>query len=342
MRIWRDGKGQTMHGFSLVGELLKPIVNGPSPSAAKRPDDLTPEERLYVVVGSEKDWTPRQIARLHLDCFCFDEAYEGFLEMRHHRKLGDVAWALGNLDLAERHYSDVSHGYQSYRNGPDGDRLVRLAFVRDDPDAFLRAYDNLGIAPETRERAWVNGVGASTSPYLEMLAVISRRRPEAFDEEFLEGMEEIFLITSDEWSAFAADARYDDPAFIDDLRARCLPMPCRHEKIDRESALAKGATERAERLLRAILDSDRIVDEAQDALERYSVSGDEAELDLWCDRVFRFETDDLTGNILFRTLGHNSYEAGPELIEKLKNHRPEMRSLIARNTKWGEDARKVL
>lgn len=354
MRIWRDGKAQVMTGYSLVEEFLRSLVvsrrTGPAPTP--RTDELSPEERLFIIHQAkdlpdeptdgprEPMWLPTHLAALYLDCACFDEAYAGFAEMRHHRKLGDMAWARGELDLAATHYADVSFGHQSYRTGPDADRLMRLSFVRNDPDALLDWFDELGIAPESQDRAWVNGAPASTRPYLDMLAVLTRTRPEAFDEEFLAGLEELFLLTPAEWSAYAGDPRFDDPAFVAALREKCLPTPCRRAKVALSTALAQGDTGRSRLVLDTVLHIDRIVDEAQDALERYATTGSEADLQTWAGLVLRTGISHIVQDMLFRSLGHGSYEADPALIDRLRDCHPSIRAGLACLSRGRRDPRK--
>lgn len=328
MRIWNRGKAESIKGFSIAPSLWASLANRSDLRCPPAPGDLTPEERLHILSYSDLPWTAAQLATLHLDCSCFAEAYQGYSEARHHRKMGDTAWAMGRLDLAESHYRDTSPGQQSYRKVPDGDRLVRLDFIRDDRDAFFRDFQALPIAPDSRDWAWINGREVSTRPYLEMLAVMERRCPGVIEDEFLADLEEYFLLSPDDWLDYRADPRFDDPVFVAELRFSCLPIPCRRPMVSREEALARGATPRALSLAKAILDSDRLVDEAQDALERYAKSGAVEELDLWSDRILCFADRELAFEILFRTLGHGSYRAEPDLMERLRNHRPELRELF--------------
>lgn len=358
MRIWRYGKRVEMEGYSLVERFLKSLITRREQHPTHSALFLSPAERLFIVRSVQPEWKPSHLAQLHLDCGCFAEAYEGFRDSRHHRKLGDVAWAMGDLDLAERHYLDVSRGAKDYRETPDRDRLIRLAFLRNDTEAFFEYFKSTGFAPDARDpdRVWVDGSRGSARPYREMLAVQWRiasaagaeffRRCVDFgseevrvgpgedeeDEEedpvegFLEHLDECFGIDPEEWRAFAADPRFDDPDVGGEIMARSLPMPCRRSPVTVDAAMEAGATERARIFVETIPEVDRLVDESQDALERFRDEGREEDLRTWADRVGRLRDDPLTSDLIFVSLGHGSFEADPERMERLRQRKIEIRS----------------
>lgn len=59
---------------------------------------------------------------------------------------------------------------------------------------------------------------------------------------------------------------------------------------------------------------------------RYAESGSEDALQSWAEHVLRTGIDHIIHDMLFRTLGHGSYAADPELIERLRNCHPVIRA----------------
>lgn len=68
---------------------------------------------------------------------------------------------------------------------------------------------------------------------------------------------------------------------------------------------------------------DRLDDEAQDALERFRDGGKDEDLDAWAERIGRLGDDPLTSKLVFASLGHGSYEAEPDLMDRLRKRETE-------------------
>ena len=93
--------------------------------------EIPPFERLFIIEKCDlSDQIPqRHLVDLYMDCGCFDKAEEIFKEIRHFRKLGDLAWIKGNLIQAYEYYSHPEDfNGDVFRRGPDLDRLIKLAF----------------------------------------------------------------------------------------------------------------------------------------------------------------------------------------------------------------------
>jgi len=157
-----------MDQHSIASDLLFSVV------AETKADELTVFERLYIAenagVVSHGGWH----ADLYIKCGCLEKAFQYYEAHNHIRKLGDVSWARGDLDLAHQYYSvPGSRDGQSSRYEKDWDRLIKLSFFRSDWSAVVRLLLEAPISssPLKKTRIVLGNSEVSGMPYIKMLAV---------------------------------------------------------------------------------------------------------------------------------------------------------------------------
>jgi hypothetical protein len=133
---------------------------------------LSPWEKLFVVKSIGLETHAGYLANVYMAFGCYKEAWHHYVKPEHPRKLGDICWSEGNLDQAEQYYSKMKSEAQPYRTTADDDRLIRLAFYRENWMLVVERFSGGSIS-----KGFENGkvcVGQSEvagKPYLDMLAV---------------------------------------------------------------------------------------------------------------------------------------------------------------------------
>ena len=134
MKVWHGNNAIPMNGYSIAENLLFAIV-------AETPEsELLPFEKLFIALNSNRPCHAGYLTDVYMACGCFEKAKETYAATEHQRKLGDICWIQGDYDQAERHYSTPKSGAQSYRTQADYDRLIKLAFYREQWDLVVRRF----------------------------------------------------------------------------------------------------------------------------------------------------------------------------------------------------------
>lgn len=309
--------------YSIVGNLLYNVV------AMTSPRELSPWEKLYVAKSSGRsDVHAGYLADVYLNCGCFAPAREHYSRPEHPRKLGDICWAEGDLQQAEAFYLKVKSEAQSYRNSPDDDRLIKLAFFQERWDRVVERFCggcfSRGFSPGA---ICIGSSETSAQPYLDMLAVALTRLAAPAPARALEILDHSFEISAKTWTRLASDPRYAQDKMIAKLKNRCRPRVGAAESLTIEQALRKGATPRARHVHNYIQHADESLVRAQEALARFADTGDDAELDSFIAEVTGSGIISMSHTFLFAALGHDSFpgrEVPPERLVRLFSRHPVM------------------
>lgn len=311
-----------MSGYSIVEGLVYNII------AMTADHELNPFERLFVALRSGSKCHAGYLTDTYMACGCFEKALEHYQSTQHHRKLGDLAWILGDPEAAETHFSDASSGAQSYRTEPDHDRLIRLAFFQEDWNSVIRRFTETGFSPGfSNGQVCCGRSSVSANPYLEMLAVAQAMTGEEPLADVLEDLQEAFGVSEDEWGVFVSSGDFDQRKTIDKIKRRCPPKFGKRSPISVERALATGATQRAHRVLAYVKRGDDIVDCAQESLARFGQDGDERDLADFVDCVTGSGVTAVGHSMLFAAMGHDSFNpksAPPDRMIRLYASHPIM------------------
>lgn len=312
MKIWHGEKEVAMPGYSIVEGLVYNII-------AMTPDhELNPFERLYVALGSEQRCHEGYLTDTFMACGCFEKALEYHMASRHHRKLGDLAWILGDLAAAEAHYKTTANGAQSYRSEPDYDRLIKLAFVQEDWTAVIHRFTETGFGSGySNGQVCCGGSCVSGKPFLEMLAVAQVASGTEPSADVLGDLEEAFGLSKRAWEDFVSDGDYGQRKTIDKIKRRCPPSFGKRPATSVEQALASGETSRSERVLSYVKRADEVVDAAQGYLVSFGNEGDEKDLIEFIDLVTGSGVTSVSHSVLFAAMGHDSFNPASAPSDRL-------------------------
>jgi hypothetical protein len=322
MKIWQAENEISMPGYSIVEGLVYNII-------AMTPDhELNPFERLYVALGSGRACHAGYLTDTYMACGCFEKAQEYYESTRHHRKLGDLAWILGDHVAAEDHYRTTSNGAQSYRTEPDYDRLIRLAFVQEEWAEVIHRFTETGFSSGFSDgQVCCGGSCVSGRPLLEMLAVAQVASGTEPSADVLADLAESFGLSDQDWKDFVSDGDYGQRKTIDKIKRRCPPRFGKHPPTSVERARASGATARSQRVLDYIRRGDEVVTAAQDHLVSFGHDGDERDLIDFVDLVTGSGVTSVSHSVLFAAMGHDSFNpasAPPDRLIRLYGSHPAM------------------
>ena len=134
MKIWHGENPIEMPGYSIAGHILFDIL------AQTPQSELLPFEKVFVAIKSGIHSHDGFLTDVYMACGCFEKAKDYYVSIGHTRKLGDLSWIMGNLDIAETHYLNPKSEAQSSRTQPDHDRLMKLAFIREQWLLFVERF----------------------------------------------------------------------------------------------------------------------------------------------------------------------------------------------------------
>ncbi len=311
-----------MPSYSIVESLVYDII-------AMTPDhELNPFERLYIALGSEQKCHAGYLTDTYMACGCFEKAQEYYESNRHHRKLGDLAWILGDLAAAENHYKTTANGTQSYRTEPDYDRLIRLAFVQEDWATVIDRFIETGFASGFSNGQVCCGRSCvSGKPFLEMLAVAQIALGTEPSANVLRDLKEAFGLSAQDWGDFVSDGDYGQKKMIERIKRRCPPRFGERPPTTVERARSSGATPRAEHVLNYLKRGDEVVDAAQEHLVSFGHKGEERNLIDFIDLVTGSGVTSVSHSMLFAAMGHDSFSpasAPPDRLIRLYSSHPIM------------------
>jgi hypothetical protein len=244
--------------------------------------EILPFERLFIIEKCDlSDQIPqRHLVNLYMDCGCFDKAEEIFKEIRHYRKLGDLAWMQRNLPQAYEYYSypEDSNG-AVFRRGPDLDRLIKLAFFEGKWQLVIELIYKSDIMPGMDEgQIILSGSQTGMKPYLDMLA-ISLSKLEQNEKNFpYKLINKFFRISQEDWSNIFHTTANKSDAEIQKSQQICLPRFTKVPYNTFENALSRGNTSRANDILDFLNNAHILLTQAKDFVKSYLKSGDEQQL----------------------------------------------------------------
>jgi hypothetical protein len=307
----------------VVGSLLFDIV-------AQTPNhELTPWEKLFIVRFAGLPVHAGYFAGVYLACGCFSEARESYLKPEHPRKLGDICWCEGDLQQAELHYSHAKSDAQSYRSGPDDDRLIKLAFFQEQWDKVTARFARASFTKwNPPKEVCIGSSVTKAQPYLDMLAVAVCRSNSPTPPQVIDLLEGAFGLSGKEWEVFRMKPVHAKTKTVANLKARCRPRLGAAQALSLAEALRKGDTTRARHVLAYIQQADKHLESAQRAVERFAKTGEQAELECFLALVTGSGVTSISRSFLFAALGHDSFpghnDVPPDRLVRLFSCHPLM------------------
>jgi hypothetical protein len=308
-----------LEDYSIVKNLIFDVL-AETPNA-----ELSPFEKLYVVHAVGFEVHQGYLADAHMQCGCFAEARQYYLTPEHPRKLGDICWCEGRLEEAETYYSKPKSEAQFYRTEPDHDRLIKLAFFRDD---WAKVIERFCAASFSRGflagQVCIGRSHTTASPYLEMLACALSRADMVAPSQALDHLKHGFGISAEDWVVLTQKIRAEEPKVIAKLRKRCRPRIGAAVNRTVEAARSMGDTARARSVADYIRNADASLETAQSALERFGSTGADADLETFIEFVTGSGVESISRSFLFAAFGHDSYPKSSipasRLIRLLSRH----------------------
>lgn len=304
MRLQLYGRDSSfcIPNYSVVSNLLFDIV-------AQTPNrELSPWEKLFVVRSIGVSVHAGYLADIYLSCGCFREAREKYLKPEHPRKLGDICWCEDKLNQAESHYLQVKSEAQSYRSGPDDDRLIKLAFFQEQWDKVVVRFENASFSKWNSPIEVILGSSViKAQPYLDMLAVAICQLKSSTPPQVLKRLENCFGLSKKQWDGFVSKPAHVEAETIAKLKARCRPRLGAAQAISIEQAIHKGNTARSRHVLAYLQEADKNLESAQRSVEQFAKTGYECELERFVNLVTGSGIISVSHSFLFSALGHDSF-----------------------------------
>lgn len=325
MRLQLYGRDSSycIPNYSVLGNLLFDVV-------AQTPNqELSPWEKLFIVRSTGLPVHAGYLADVYMACGCFSEAREKYLKPEHPRKLGDICWCEGDLQQAEAHYSQAKSDAQSYRSGPDDDRLIKLAFFQEQWGKVLSRFAQAAFSRwNPPQEVCIGSSVTKAQPYLDMLAVAVCRSNAPTPPQVIGLLVRVFGLSQTEWEAFCAKPAHTEAKVLAKLKARCRPRLGAAQALSLAEALRKGDTARARHALAYIRQADTHLESAQRALERFAKTGEEGDLECFMGLVTGSGVTSISRSFLFAALGHDSFpgrdHVPPERLVRLFSSHPIM------------------
>lgn len=129
-----------MANFDRIEQLRSDILF----SVAQATGWMKPAEKIFAIqsAGLWNDVRPRDRTDLLMAAGAYADAIPDYAALSHWRKVGDAYFAMGRLAEARENYERGENlrgdDYMAWRGGPDRDRLIALAVVREDWAEVLR------------------------------------------------------------------------------------------------------------------------------------------------------------------------------------------------------------
>ena len=218
---------------------------------------LTPEERLHIVhmlKACRKNLVPR--AYLYLECGCVTEAMPILKKLQDWRKLGEIAWRLGDEKKALAYFQKPASGNVKgvrSRYEPDYDRILQLQFLQHDWIGFLNAFRDAKVFAADKKGVVIRGVRVSATPWIRHLAVaVSKSNIDEPVHSWGKVVEKSFGIDEEEWGQMLEWARSVRGDELSKEMDKVKPAFLDREIVSLDFAVERGATEQATSLLKWI------------------------------------------------------------------------------------------
>ena len=247
--------------------------------ASANSQELLPFERLYVAETSTLPKHQGFLADIYLACGCFDAASKVFQAAGHTRKLGDLAWAVGNLEEAERHYSSVVSGPNVFRRGKDWDRLIKLAFFKTDFERVATLVSTAPIQPGLGPGRIILGSSEGSGlPILQMFAVALAKGASLPSGSSANSVAANFEISASKFGQLIAAAQEKGDSHIQKLQRLCPPRIAKTPCMSTSDALSRGSTSRAKALLAFLDKAEHLLASAKASLKTFAATGNTVDL----------------------------------------------------------------
>ncbi len=244
--------------------------------------EILPFERLFITekFGFSDQIPKRHLVDLYMDCGCFDKAEEIFNEIRHYRKLGDLAWMQGNLLQAYEYYSyPEDREGDVFRQGPNLDRLIKLAFFEGEWQTVIESISNSNIMPGVDAgQIILAGTQTAMKPYLDILAVSLSKLGQNEKNFPYKLIKKFFRIPQEDWLKLVYAAASKSDTEILKSQQRCLPRLTKVDYNTFENAISRGNTSRANDILDFLNNAHILLTQAKVFVRSYLENGDEQQL----------------------------------------------------------------
>lgn len=270
----QDGRDSGLREYSIVEGLLFCVV------ALTSATELSPWERLFVVQMVGLPVHPGYLADVYLACGCFAEARLLYANPAHPRKLGDICWCEGDLEKAELHYMAAKSEAQTYRDSPDDDRLIKLAFYQEQWDKVVDRFSNAKFGNWNPPNEITLGKSVTKArPYLEILAMALHRSNSSNSTVVLGVLKRHFDMTEKQWHKYRLNPAHTDLKAIAKVKSRCRPRLGANPTLTLAEAVGLGNTSRAMDVITYIRLADEHLKTAKNAVGKFIETGEQAELD---------------------------------------------------------------
>jgi len=290
--------------FSIREHLLLDVLSNDT-------GELSPWERLFIVNHLKVNVKVHEcgLAALYMRCGCFSEAVAIYRKIKHWRKLGDLAWIMGNLDEAmEYYYHKEDKNSDIFRSGPDYDRLFKLAFYRFDWNLIkeLIVKVDLCFLPNFKKTLMGN-ISVSIQPYLDIMLLGVINLNLLTDKVILQKISDGFGIVEDVLIKTIIAKSTLEKSKIVALQKRMTPkIPC--QQISFPEAASRGKTERAQHLAKFIHSADDLVLKARKCMKLFIENGDNQPLQLFVEIVTQPGVAAISQTVLFSVMENDGYD----------------------------------
>lgn len=216
-------------------------------------DPLTVFERLWIVhnSGIMGELNRRWLCDLYEKAGCYAAAVQVYMESRHWRKMGDAAFASGDLPLAQSYYEKPGDSKgEVFRSGPDWDRLIVLAFISGRWEDVPKLIAQANVTP-VDDRQVVVGSGTRAKRPLAKMTAIALVKAGPQGSRPSDTVRTCLGIDQEEWaSTIEAYENINEKTIVSE-QEKANPFRRRPPEISLKEALERGAAPDAAAVLEA-------------------------------------------------------------------------------------------
>lgn len=207
---------------------------------------LKPAEKIFAVesAGLWDELRQRDRTDLLMSAGAYAEAVPDFAALSHWRKVGDAYFAMGEHDEARQYYRRGENirgeDYMAFRNGPDQDRLMALAILREDWADVLQLIRDAEPNPFGSTDVVFAGSSRAKGPLIKICA---HAAVAAGDDAMPREMRRFFGLSAAEVAVFLEHA--GSGAYAKDARKFANPPMLRIAPRSMKEIRREGGTDRA-------------------------------------------------------------------------------------------------
>ena len=290
--------------------------------AAISKGELLPFERLFILHQFEGKYpiNERSLVDLYMESGCFSEAKAVYEKLKHWRKLGDLSWCLGDLDGAKDYYSKQENSSEDAvcRQGPDWDRLIKLAFFRSEWNEVIRSLLDAKIMVLPEEKQIVLGSSATAlKPYLDMVIISFVMSEGINDKNSLKRIGKAFEIPVEEFLKVISTKQNINTKEIDILRKQAVPKVVSKQRLTLTEALTKGNTARARSVFEFLAKADELLETARHLIKSFINNGADSDLREFIEIVTKSGVDSIGQTFLFAAMENDGYDPKNASLDRL-------------------------